>query len=198
MHKLNENISPISTEATNAINALCLLLEPSINKMQVYSSLCQQIDDGVEINQALLDDYFSHCEQNNEQIKNVNHGKFIPSIIINFCANAIRLDGVNNEAITYLTTAWYWLGMMTVMLNEHSFDLELVEKSKSNRPDIHDKNDFCKWIIENEIYINNVTDLFDRPDIKSEWMGYEKETLKRWYKLVRTDAKLQRGAPKQK
>ena len=71
MHKLNENISPISTEATNAINALCLLLEPSINKMQVYSSLCQQIDDGVEINQALLDDYFSHCEQNNEQIKKI-------------------------------------------------------------------------------------------------------------------------------
>ena len=83
--------SAVTQEAYAAIEALCRFTAPHVEERKIYESLIAQIADNTEVNQALIGQYFNECQQkDSHNIIKVDHGKYIPHIVIDFCANAIR------------------------------------------------------------------------------------------------------------
>ncbi len=192
--------SAVTQEAYAAIEALCRFTAPHVEERKIYESLIAQIADNTEVNQALIGQYFNECQQkDSHNIIKVDHGKYIPHIVINFCANAIRLDGQGDSyAVTCLTSAWYWLGHIAVLLNHHLINLDITERSKTHHKNHRSKNAFMQQVKGVEINPKNKLGL-KKLDCFGEFnIDYTIDTLMKWYKEANPEFKARSGGDNRK
>ena len=192
--------SAVTQEAYAAIEALCRFTAPHVEEGKIYENLFTQIADNTEVNQALIDQYFDECQQKDiDNITKVDHGRYIPHIIINFCANAIRLDGKGDAyAVICLTSAWYWLGHMAVLLNQHLINLDITERSKTHHRNHRSKTAFIHQVKGVEISPKNKLGLKGLNCFGEFNIDYTIDTLMKWYKEANPEFKARSGGDNRK
>ena len=192
--------SAVTQEAYAAIEALCRFAAPHVEEGKIYGNLFAQIADNTEVNQALIDQYFNECQQKDiDNITKVDHGRYIPHIIINFCANAIRLDGKGDAyAVICLTSAWYWLGHMAVLLNQHLINLDITERSKTHHRNHRSKTAFIHQVKGVEISPKNKLGLKGLNCFGEFNIDYTIDTLMKWYKEANPEFKARSGGDNRK
>lgn len=72
----------------------------------------------------------------------------------------------------------------------------LNQSAVNKRTDQVDKAEFQKWVQDENIIIDRITDLWSIESINTEWLSYSKEILKNWYKEAQPKVKLKSGRPK--
>ena len=72
----------------------------------------------------------------------------------------------------------------------------LNQSAVNKRTDQVDKAEFQKWVQDENIIIDRITDLWSIESINTEWLTYSKEILKNWYKEAQPKVKLKSGRPK--
>ncbi len=71
--------------------------------------------------------------------------------------------------------------------------LKKITESHKNIKSQRHREEFKNWVSTHNIVIERVTDLWDFKAINTDWLHYQKATLRKWYKEAMPDVVLKRG-----
>ena len=85
------------------------------------------------------------------------------------------------------------LNVASAELQRVSTDLNKIHRGSDKRKDQRDRATFVTWIRDNDLRVDSIAVLTERPDFR--W-AYDTRTLRRWYRQAMPQVQLRRGRPK--
>lgn len=94
------------------------------------------------------------------------------------------------------TRASHLLGCLKIKIMEYIIKSHQNNSAISSRADQQARQNFKDFIVNNNVVISKITDLWSIREINAEWLTFQRGTLKKWYKEAMPNTKLKGGRPK--